>query len=50
MARIRYTPSTSPVVAPPSALLMFIQQAQLALVNSKPPVAQSSRKPGNNPL
>ena len=48
MAHVRYTPSTSPVIQPPSALLMFIQQAQLALVNSKPSVA-SSGKPGNNP-
>jgi hypothetical protein len=49
MARVRYTPSTSPVIQPPSALLMFIQQAQLALVNSTPPVAASSGQPGNNP-
>jgi uncharacterized protein YqiB (DUF1249 family) len=32
MARIRYTLSTIPVVPPPSPLLLFIQQAQLALV------------------
>lgn len=36
MARILYTPSTTPVTPPPSALLVFIRQAQLALVNSKP--------------
>jgi hypothetical protein len=31
MARIRYTPSTTPVDPSPSALLLFIQQAQIAL-------------------
>jgi hypothetical protein len=31
MARIRYTPSTTPVDPSPSPLLLFIQQAQLAL-------------------
>lgn len=31
MARILYTPSTTPVSPPPSALLLFIQQAQMAL-------------------
>jgi hypothetical protein len=38
MARIRYTPSTTPVSPPPSPLLLFIQQAQMALVS-----AESSR-------
>lgn len=36
MARTAYTPSTIPVISPPGALLLFIQQAQLALVNSRP--------------
>ena len=35
MARIRYTPSTAPVDPSPSPLLLFIQQAQLALVNAE---------------
>lgn len=34
MARTLYTPSTMPVTSPPSPLLVFIQQAQLALVYS----------------
>jgi len=29
---IRFTPSTDPTPPPPTALLLFIQQAQLALV------------------
>jgi hypothetical protein len=32
MARVLYTPSTTPVSPSPSPLLLFIQQAQLALV------------------
>jgi hypothetical protein len=32
MYRTLYTPSSIPVVAAPSPLLVFIQQAQLALV------------------
>jgi hypothetical protein len=32
MRRLLYTPSSSPVVPPPGPLLLFIQQAQLALV------------------
>jgi hypothetical protein len=32
MARILYTPSTVPVMPPPSPLLLFIQQAQMTLV------------------
>lgn len=36
MGHILYTPSSSPVNLPPSPLLLFIQQAQLALVNSRP--------------
>jgi hypothetical protein len=35
MARIRYTPSTTPVSPPPSPLLLFIQQAQMALVSAE---------------
>ena len=31
MPRIRYTPSTAPVDPSPSPLLLFIQQAQMAL-------------------
>jgi hypothetical protein len=30
--RTRFTPSTDPTPPPPTALLLFIQQAQLALV------------------
>jgi hypothetical protein len=36
MPRVLYTPSTSPTVPPPDRLLLFIQQAQLALVYPKP--------------
>jgi hypothetical protein len=32
MRRLLYTPSSSPVVPQPGPLLLFIQQAQLALV------------------
>jgi hypothetical protein len=32
MKRIRFTPSTDPTPPPPTALLLFIQRAQLALV------------------
>jgi hypothetical protein len=32
MRRLLYTPSSSPVVPRPGPLLLFIQQAQLALV------------------
>lgn len=35
MARIRYTPSTTPVDPAPSPLLLFIQQAQMALVSAE---------------
>jgi hypothetical protein len=35
MARLRYTPGTTPVSPPPSPLLLFIQQAQMALVNAE---------------
>jgi hypothetical protein len=35
MTRIRYTPSTTPVSPPPSPLLLFIQQAQMALVSAE---------------
>ena len=31
MARLRYTPGTTPVGPSPSPLLLFIQQAQMAL-------------------
>jgi hypothetical protein len=34
VARALYTPSTLPVTPPPSALLLFIQQAQLTLIYS----------------
>jgi hypothetical protein len=34
MARILYTPSSVPLIQAPSPLLLFIQQAQLALVYS----------------
>lgn len=32
MKRIRFTPSTDPTPPPPTPLLLFIQQAQLALL------------------
>jgi hypothetical protein len=32
MRRTIYTPSSTPVIAVPGSLLLFIQQAQLALV------------------
>ena len=32
MRRLFYTPSSSPVIPRPGPLLLFIQQAQLALV------------------
>ena len=32
MRRLLFTPSSIPVVAQPGALLLFIQQAQMALV------------------
>jgi hypothetical protein len=32
MKRTRFTPSTDPTPLPPTALLLFIQRAQLALV------------------
>jgi hypothetical protein len=35
MARLRYTPSTTPVDPSPSPLLLFIQQAQMALVSAE---------------
>jgi hypothetical protein len=35
MARIRYTPGTTPADPSPSPLLLFIQQAQMALVNAE---------------
>jgi hypothetical protein len=35
MARTRYTPSTTPLDPSPSPLLLFIQQAQMALVNAE---------------
>jgi hypothetical protein len=36
MVRSAFGPSTVPVTPPTSALLLFIQQAQLALVYAKP--------------
>jgi hypothetical protein len=35
MARKVYSPSTTPVSPSPSPLLLFIQQAQMALVNAE---------------
>jgi hypothetical protein len=35
MTRLRYTPSSTPVSPPLSPLLLFIQQAQLALVSAE---------------
>jgi len=40
MKRTRFTPSTDPTPPPPSPLLLFIQQAQQALVDQEPVVAQ----------
>ena len=34
--RSLFTPSTDPTPAPPTALLLFIQRAQLALVYQEP--------------
>ena len=36
MKRTRFTPSTDPTPPPPSPLLLFIQQAQQALVDQEP--------------
>ena len=36
MRRARYTPSSIPVAQEPGPLLLFIQQAQLALVYAAP--------------
>jgi len=36
MKRARFTPSTNPTPPPPSPLLLFIQQAQQALVDQEP--------------
>ena len=35
MTHLRFTPSTTPVDPSPSPLLLFIQQAQMALVNAE---------------
>ena len=40
MKRTVFSPSTDPKPAPPSALLLFIQQAQQALVNAEPVEAE----------
>jgi hypothetical protein len=41
MKRTRFTPSTDPTPPPPSPLLLFIQQAQQALVDQEPVVAEA---------
>jgi len=40
MKRTRFTPSTDPTPTPPSPLLLFIQQAQQALVDQEPVEAE----------
>jgi hypothetical protein len=45
MARILYTPSTTPVSPPPSPLLLFIQQAQMALVAAEGRVKAAEQPP-----
>lgn len=40
MKRTVFTPSTDPKPAPPSPLLLFIQQAQQALVDAEPVEAE----------
>jgi hypothetical protein len=45
MARIRYTPSTTPVDPSPSPLLLFIQQAQMALINAEAGRLKSIEQP-----
>jgi hypothetical protein len=45
MARLRYTPSTTPVSPPPSPLLLFIQQAQMALVSADADRLKATEQP-----
>lgn len=40
--RSLFTPSTDPTPAPPTALLLFIQQAQLELVYQERPEAEAA--------
>ena len=40
MKRTVFTPTTDPKPAPPSALLLFIQQAQQTLVDAEPVEAE----------
>ncbi len=45
MKRSLFTPSTAPTPAPPTALLLFIQRAQLALVYQEPVEAEAAIDP-----
>ena len=45
MKRTVFTPTTDPKPAPPSALLLFIQQAQQALVDAEPVEGEIISKP-----
>jgi len=45
MKRIRFTPSTDPTPPAPTALLLFIQRAQLALLYPEGPVAAVDPSP-----
>ncbi|HMH57305.1 MAG TPA: hypothetical protein VK535_13690 [Gemmatimonadales bacterium] len=45
MARTRYTPSTTPLDPSPSPLLLFIQQAQMALVNAEADRLKATEQP-----
>jgi hypothetical protein len=43
MKRSLFTPSTDPTPAPPTALLLFIQRAQLELVYQEPAVTEAAK-------
>jgi len=45
MKRSLFTPSTDPTPTPPTALLLFIQRAQLALVYQEPVEAEVATDP-----
>ncbi len=45
MKRSLFTPSTDPTPTPPTALLLFIQRAQLALVYQEPVEAELTKHP-----
>jgi len=45
MKRSLFTPSTDPTPTPPTALLLFIQRAQLALVYQEPVETEVAKDP-----